>query len=103
MVLYAIALLAASYVVTRIVPGTAMGIVGNIFGEEPGKVAPVLILTFINIHHYFTDGVIWKISNPEVRKELFAHVQPANAGRPTVAPPASADLMKRKQRTSARR
>jgi uncharacterized Tic20 family protein len=33
----------------------------------------VLILTFINIHHYFTDGVIWHISNPEVRKELFAH------------------------------
>jgi hypothetical protein len=30
---------------------------------------------FINIHHYFTDGVIWKISNPEVRKELFAHVR----------------------------
>jgi hypothetical protein len=29
---------------------------------------------FINIHHYFTDGVIWKISNPEVRRELFAHV-----------------------------
>ena len=23
----------------------------------------------------FTDGVIWKISNPEVRKDLFAHVQ----------------------------
>jgi hypothetical protein len=32
---------------------------------------------FINIHHYFTDGVIWKISNPEVRRELFAHVPPA--------------------------
>jgi hypothetical protein len=38
-------------------------------------VAPILIFYFINIHHYFTDGVIWKISNPEVRKELFAHVQ----------------------------
>jgi hypothetical protein len=33
---------------------------------------------FINIHHYFTDGVIWKISNPEVRKDLFAHVVPAD-------------------------
>ena len=30
---------------------------------------------FVNIHHYFADGVIWKISNPAVRKELFAHIR----------------------------
>jgi hypothetical protein len=37
---------------------------------------------FINIHHYFTYGVIWKISNPEVRRELFAHVpRPEKAKR----------------------
>ena len=30
---------------------------------------------FINIHHYFADGVIWKISNPAVRNELFAHLK----------------------------
>lgn len=30
---------------------------------------------FINIHHYFADGVIWKISNPAVKKELFAHLK----------------------------
>jgi hypothetical protein len=30
---------------------------------------------FINIHHFFADGVIWKISNPAVRKELFSHIQ----------------------------
>jgi hypothetical protein len=74
MALYGVALLAASYLVGEFVPATAMSIVGNIFGEEPGKVAPILILMFVNIHHYFTDGVIWKISDPEVRKELFAHV-----------------------------
>jgi hypothetical protein len=72
-------------------------------------VAPVLILMFINIHHYFTDGVIWKISNPEVRKELFAHVpRPAGGGggggtvtKPTAkAEPVSApaDAMRRKDR-----
>ena len=49
-------------------------------------VAPVLLLYLINIHHYFTDGVIWKISNPEVRKELFAHVMPAAASRGGQAP-----------------
>ena len=63
-----------------------MSTVGEIFGEEPGRVAPVLILTFINIHHYFTDGVVWKISNPEVRRELFAHVRPpASPSAPAVA------------------
>ena len=77
MVVYAVALLAISYVVTQVVPAATMGILGDWFGEEPGRAAPILILMFINIHHYFSDGVIWKISNPEVRRELFAHVRPA--------------------------
>ena len=71
---YGVLLLAASYLVGEVVPASAMSVVGDILGEEPGRVAPVLILMFVNIHHYFTDGVIWKISNPEVRRELFAHV-----------------------------
>jgi hypothetical protein len=77
MALYAITLLAVSFVVAQIVPGAAMGVIANLFGEEPGRAAPILILMFLNIHHYFTDGVIWKISNREVREDLFAHVQPA--------------------------
>ena len=81
MALYGIVLLAVSFLVSQVVPYAAMSAVGNIFGEEPGKAAPILILMFLNIHHYFTDGVIWKISNPEVRKELFAHVpRPAKPG-----------------------
>jgi len=71
---YAVALLVVSYLLEQVVPGTAMSVVADMFGEEPGRAAPILLLMFINIHHYFTDGVIWKISNPEVRKELFAHV-----------------------------
>ena len=91
--LYGAALIVVSYVVAQVVPGHAMDAVANIFGEEPGKVTPVLILMFINIHHYFTDGVIWKISNPEVRKELFAHVprpDKASAASPAIAAPATA-------------
>jgi hypothetical protein len=30
----------------------------------------------INIHHFFIDGAAWKLRNPEVRRELFAHVEP---------------------------
>ncbi|MEO7455581.1 MAG: hypothetical protein ABIY52_04920 [Gemmatimonadaceae bacterium] len=74
MALYGALLLLVSYVMAQVLPGPAMSAVANVFGEEPGKVTPVLILMFLNIHHYFTDGVIWKISNPEVRRDLFAHV-----------------------------
>jgi hypothetical protein len=72
MALYAVGLLLVSFLAGQVLPGKAMDAVGLYFGEDAGKVVPVLM--FINIHHYFTDGVIWKISNPEVRKELFAHV-----------------------------
>ena len=76
MALYAAGLLAASFLVILAVPGPAMSVVATFLGMEPNRVAPVLVLTFINIHHYFTDGVAWKLSNPEVRKDLFAHVNP---------------------------
>jgi hypothetical protein len=90
MVLYGVALLVVSVVVTQLVPGTAMSVIGNVFGEQPANAAPILLLMFINIHHYFTDGVIWKISNPEVRKELFAHVLPAEKPAKKTAKPAPA-------------
>jgi hypothetical protein len=77
MILYGLILLGASVLLAQVVPGRAMDAVANVFGEQPGKVTPVLLLMFLNIHHYFTDGVMWKISNPEVRKTLFSHVQRA--------------------------
>ncbi len=77
MILYGLVLLVASFVIAQVVPGRAMDAVANVFGEQPGRVTPVLLLMFLNIHHYFTDGVMWKLSNPEVRRTLFAHVQRA--------------------------
>jgi hypothetical protein len=74
MVFYVAALLTAAFIVTQFVPGPAMSSVATLVGDQRRSVAPVLLLAFINIHHYFTDGVAWKLSNPEVRKELFAHV-----------------------------
>ncbi len=71
---YAALLLAASWVVAQLVPVALMGAVGRAFGEAPGNAAPILLLAFINIHHYFTDGVLWKLRNPEVQRQLFAHV-----------------------------
>ena len=86
MALYGAGLVAVSVLVAHVVPASAMSVVGNIFGEEPGEAAPILILMIINIHHYFTDGVIWKLSNPEVRRELFNHVE----GTIAVSAPAGA-------------
>ena len=105
MAAYGLALLVVSYVVAQVVPATAMSVVGNVFGEEPSRAAPVLILMFINIHHYFTDGVIWKISNPEVRRELFAHVQQTSSAKAAgVGKPAAAvDPMKRTPRDRVKR
>jgi hypothetical protein len=104
MALYGIGLLVVSYVVTQIVPGTAMSVVADIFGEQPSRAAPILILTFINIHHYFTDGVIWHISNPDVRKELFAHVQASRgAGREPRDASAAADRAGRKRSERVKR
>ena len=77
MILYGLVLLGASIIIARVVPGRAMDAVANVFGEQPGRVTPVLLLMFLNIHHYFTDGVMWKLRNPEVRRTLFAHVQRA--------------------------
>lgn len=74
MALYAVVLLGVSFLAGQVLPGRAMDAVGLYFGEDAANVVPVMMLMFINIHHYFTDGVIWKISNPEVRQELFAHV-----------------------------
>lgn len=34
-----------------------------------------VVSAFVNIHHYFIDGAIWKIRNPEVRRDLFAHLK----------------------------
>ena len=42
----------------------------RMYGMAMGAVASA-----INIHHYFVDGAIWKISNPRVRKDLFAHLR----------------------------
>jgi hypothetical protein len=103
MALYGAGLLVLSILITQVVPGTAMSVVGDVFGEQPGQVAPILILMFINIHHYFTDGVIWKISNPEVRKELFAHVPRVAAKAPVKAEPTVPDATRRPRGKKAQR
>ena len=105
MLLYTAAILALSFAVTVIVPGPAMSVVTGALGIAQASAAPVLILYFINIHHYFTDGVIWKISNPDVRRDLFAHVMPAevSSGARAKQPAQPATPKLGKPRPSAKR
>jgi hypothetical protein len=42
-----------------------------------------VFVSFVNIHHYFIDGCLYKLRNPAVRRDLFAHVQPAGAAART--------------------
>ena len=60
-----------------------VAIIGELFGSVSGAKFPLAVLAFINIHHYFTDGCIWKISNKEVKRELFAHLP--RQGRETLS------------------
>jgi len=80
MAAYVVVLVLAAIAAMLVVPGPAMSVVADLLGAGRDTLVPVLVLYIINIHHYFTDGVVWKISNPEVRRELFAHLAPvANA------------------------
>ena len=57
--------------------GWATNWVGSLLGETAAFVyLPIAAYAVLNIHHYFVDGCIWKVSNPETRKDLFAHLPP---------------------------
>ncbi len=84
MLAYVIVLLAASVVASVLVPMGAMAVVTTWLGSRPGQVVGFAFLAFLNIHHYFTDGVMWKLRNPAVRQDLFGHL----AGREPVPAPA---------------
>jgi len=66
------------------------------------------LLAFLNIHHYFTDGVMWKLRNPIARQDLFGHL-PARVPAATVATapgipgvPATAPALSRRERRRRR-
>lgn len=70
---YALVLLGSAYLVFVLWPEA----VKNIDPTYSGLVQ--LLIAAINVHHFFIDGVIWKLQNPIVRDDIFAHVKPASA------------------------
>lgn len=81
MAVYLVILLGVSVAMAVWIPARAMDVVANWLGKRPGELTALSVLAFLNIHHYFTDGVMWKLRNPEVRKDLFGHIR-----RPEPAP-----------------
>jgi hypothetical protein len=75
MALYLLALLAGSVIAAIALPLGAMAVVTDWIGSRPGAVVGFAISAFFNIHHYFTDGVVWKLRDPTVREDLFGHLQ----------------------------
>jgi hypothetical protein len=74
MAVYVVALLAGSVLAGIALPLGAMAVVTEWIGSRPGQVAGFAINAFFNIHHYFTDGVVWKLRDPAVREDLFGHL-----------------------------
>lgn len=44
------------------------------FWGDKRQMLAAMVFGFVNIHHYVSDGVIWKLRNPAVRRDLFAHL-----------------------------
>ena len=103
MALFVVILLAVSVVMAVLVPAGAMSVMADWLGRRPGEVAGMSLLAFLNIHHYFTDGVMWKLRNPMVRQDLFGHLPArgpaaATAPAPTAPVPAPAPVLSRRAR-----
>ncbi|MCC7194205.1 MAG: hypothetical protein IT356_01485 [Gemmatimonadaceae bacterium] len=74
--LYVLGMLGTTVLITLFVPGPTKAVASHLLGAGPESVAPVLISYYIAIHHFFADGVIWKLRNPDVQEDLFAHARP---------------------------
>ncbi len=99
MAVYLIVLLAVSVAMAVWIPARAMDVVANWLGRRPGEVTALSVLAFLNIHHYFTDGVMWKLRNPAVRQDLFGHLSASATPKPV--PSAAKSKRERRERRAA--
>ena len=97
MAVYLIVLLAVSVAMAVWIPARAMDVVADWLGRRPGEVTALSLLAFLNVHHYFTDGVMWKLRNPAVREDLFGHL-PAPEKVTPPAPPSPPTKSRRARR-----
>jgi hypothetical protein len=72
---YVVALFLCGLVFQEFGPDAIALAVQRQLGDTAAAAAMMAPIYFVNIHHYFTDGCIWKLRNPEVRADLFAHLR----------------------------
>ena len=58
------------------------------FGGYPQQIAEPIVITAVQIHHFFVDGVIWKLRNPAVGSPLLVNIEQLARGRASAAQPA---------------
>jgi hypothetical protein len=100
MTVYLIVLLAVSVAMAVWIPARAMDVVADWLGRRPGEVTALSLLAFLNVHHYFTDGVMWKLRNPAVREDLFGHLAARERAVPAASgpPPGKSRRARRERR-----
>ena len=74
-----------AYVVGIVAVGNLVFVGTSSIPSRPVYFAAILLGAMVNIHHFYIDGVVWKISTPEVRKDLFKHLAQATATQPAVS------------------
>lgn len=73
------------YVVGIVVVGNLVFVGTSSIPSQPVYFAAILLGAMVNIHHFYIDGCVWKISTPEVRSDLFKHLAPAKATQRAVS------------------
>lgn len=74
-----------AYLVGIVVVGNLVFVGTSSIPSQPVYFAAILLAAMVNIHHFYIDGAVWKISTAEVRKDLFKHLAPATATQPAVS------------------
>lgn len=67
------------YYLVLVVLGLLIFQLPNMILQDPAQRVALVIANLVNIHHYFADGVIWKLRAPETRRDLFAHLRTGDA------------------------
>jgi hypothetical protein len=82
-VAYLVGLVVLGNLLFLYLPGWLSGGVGYVLGTAAGEHFPTGVFMLINAHHFFSDGCLWKLREPAVRRELFSHIQGPKSAAPS--------------------
>lgn len=74
MLIYYVALAVVSFIAFRFLNFSAAVLTDSPLIQRELLELAAVISAGINVHHYFTDGVVWKLRHQGVRQSLFAHL-----------------------------